>query len=49
MLRALRDVDVVATAFFKSRFVEGFTGEVITNYRNWEAIHAWSEETLARL
>lgn len=49
LLRALRDVDVVAIAFFKGRFVDEFTGEVITDYRNWEAIRGWSEDTLSRL
>lgn len=49
LLRALRDVDVVAIAFFKGRFVDEFTGEVITDYRNWEAIRGWSEDTFSRL
>lgn len=49
LLRALRDVDLVAIAFFKGRFVDEFTGEVIADYRNWEAIQAWSEDTFPRL
>lgn len=49
ILTVSRGIKPVCIAFFKGRFVEEFTGEEITDYRNWEAIRAWAEEISGKL